>query len=63
MSRDTWIARFADELQRLRPYLRPSFGHSRVVRAMAMQAYRQGDEAPEAAAKAVHERMGPPPRS
>jgi hypothetical protein len=61
MTRDEWITRFADELQRLRPYLRPSFGHSRLVRTMAVQAYRQGDEAPEAAAQAAHQRMGPPP--
>ena len=63
MTRDEWIARFGDELQCLRPYLAPSFGHSRLVHTLAGQAYRRDDEDPEAVARAVHERMGTPPAS
>ena len=61
MTRDEWLSRFADELQRLRPHLRPQFGVSKVVRNLAVQAYVSDDEDPEAAARATHARMPPPP--
>jgi hypothetical protein len=61
MTRDAWITAFVDELQRLRPYLRPSYGHSKLVLAMAAQAYATGEPDPERAAREAHERMGPAP--
>jgi hypothetical protein len=61
MTRDAWIAAFVDELLRLRPYLRPSYGHSKLVLAMAAQAYATGEPDPVKAAREAHGRMAPPP--
>jgi hypothetical protein len=61
MDRTTWVHAFITELQRLRPHLAPSFGSSKVARALAAQAYRPGNTAPEEAARTTHERLGPPP--
>lgn len=61
MDRTEWILRFVDELQRLRPHLKPKHGTSRIALAQAAQAYSTGETDPEKAAREVHERMGPPP--
>ena len=63
MDRTTWVHAFIAELQRLRPHLRPKTGFaSRYVRALAGQAYEPTAD-PIAAARAAHERMGPPPKA
>jgi hypothetical protein len=62
MTRDAWIRAFVDELERLRPHLRSAFGTNRVVLALAAQAYDETVR-PAAAARAVHQRMGPPPKA
>jgi hypothetical protein len=59
MDRTTWVHAFITELQRLRPHLKTGFGTSRIALAMAAQAYDPAAN-PVAAARAVHERMGPP---
>jgi hypothetical protein len=61
MDRTAWILAFADELQRLRPYLRPKYGSSRLVQTMAAQAYATGEPDP-AKAREAHKRMAPPPK-
>lgn len=60
MDRTTWVHAFITELQRLRPHLRPKSGFaSRYVHTLAGQAYAPAED-PVAAARAAHERMGPP---
>jgi hypothetical protein len=60
MDRTTWVHAFITELQRLRPHLRPKNGFaSRYVQTLAGQAYASAED-PVAAARAAHERMGPP---
>ena len=61
MTRDAWIRAFVDELERLRPHIRAGFGTNRVVLALAAQAYDEAVQ-PADAARAVHERMGSPPK-
>jgi hypothetical protein len=59
MDRTEWILRFVDELQRLRPHLKPKYGASRIAHAHAAQAYVTGEPDPEKAAREAHQRMGP----
>jgi hypothetical protein len=59
MDRTEWVARFVDELQRLRPHLKPKYGTSKLLQAKAAVAYATGEPDPEKAARAEHARMGP----
>jgi hypothetical protein len=59
MDRATWVDAFIAELQRLRPHLKTGFGTSRIAMAMAAQVYDPAVN-PVTAARAAHERMGPP---
>lgn len=62
MTRDEWIRAYLDELIRLRPHLQAGYGTNKAALAMAAQAYDPAVN-PVAAARAVHERMGPPPKA
>jgi hypothetical protein len=59
MDRTEWTLRFVDELQRLRPHLKPKSGTSKLLHAKAALAYATGEPDPEKAARAEHARMGP----
>jgi hypothetical protein len=61
MTSDEWIRAFAEELEKLRPHLQAYGGPSRLTRSLAAQAYGPTVD-PVAAARAVHEHMGPPPQ-
>ena len=60
MDRPTWIHAFVVELTRLRPHLKPQQGTSKLLQAMAAQAYSPAVN-PVTAAREAHARMAPPP--
>jgi hypothetical protein len=57
MTRADWIAAFVTELERLRPHLRPQFGGSKILLAIANREYSP-DTDPVEAARRYHERAG-----
>ncbi len=56
-AKEVWLAAFEVELLKLRPHLAPEFGTSKLIHAMAVQAYAQGEPDPVKAAKDFHKRQ------
>jgi len=52
-----WLAAFEAELLKLRPHLAPAFGTSKLLHAMAVQAFAQGGPDPVKAARDFHQRQ------
>ena len=56
-AKETWLAEFEAALLKLRPHLAPEYGSSKLLHALALQAYAQGEPDAAKAAGEFHKRQ------